>query len=44
MKAGEWPRSDWHRVGTLYAVELKRDVDELDAVEIAGMTDSGIMF
>ena len=28
IKAGEWPRSSWHIVGTLYAVEPKqRDVD-----------------
>jgi hypothetical protein len=23
VKAGEWSRSSWHMVGTLYAIELK---------------------
>jgi hypothetical protein len=35
VKEGEWPRSGWHMVRTLYAVDPKqRDVDEPNAVEI----------
>ena len=33
VKAGEWPRSGWHMVGTLYAKQ-RDDVDEPNAVEI----------